>query len=169
MGKVGLIPCGRHHRRWCRGRRRCCLRSLWCLWFPCTSPEKKRLLPHMLKILKPVLQRRKWRRQGGEASWWPPGSVSQTGTSSTILYSFLLGIADTCTCGRLQNQDIMDIIPPVVHVVVQVCRICDTGAREHMNHIYCEYPGDPSCGLFQQIWLGCHPSDSEALITIRCF
>ena len=87
MGKVGLIPCGRYHRRWCRGRRRCCLRSLWCLWFPCTSPEKKRLLPHMLKILKPVLQRRKWQRQGGEASWWPPGSVSQTGPRSSILYT----------------------------------------------------------------------------------
>ena len=41
MGKIGLKPCGRHHRWWCRGKRRCCPRSLWCLWFPCTSPEEK--------------------------------------------------------------------------------------------------------------------------------
>ena len=38
-------------------------------------------------------QRRKWRRQGGEASWWPPGSVSQTNNFGSFLYPFLLGIA----------------------------------------------------------------------------
>ena len=173
MGKIGLKPCGRHHRWWCRGKRRCCPRSLWCLWFPCTSPEKKRLLPHLLKILKPVLQRRKWRRQGGEASWWPPGSVSQTGAFGSILYSFLLGLADTHHMRKTAKSG--------YHGYHSSCRsrpgssvqdLWNRRQRTYESHsllisIWGEEGGDPSFGLFQQIWLGCHPSDSEALITIR--
>ena len=175
MGKVGLIPCGRHHRRWCRGRRRGCLRSLWCLWFPCTSPEKKRLLPQLQKNLFWCANQccsggndedKEEKLHGGHQA------VSlKLGPSPPFYMPSFMDWWTPTTCWRLQNQDIMEIIPPVVHVVVQVCRICETGAREHMNHIYSEYScgGDPSWGLFQQIWLGCHPSDSEALISIKCF
>ena len=37
--------------------------------------------------LIPMQQRRRWQRQGGEASWWPPGSVSQTGPPFSVLYT----------------------------------------------------------------------------------
>ena len=97
-------------------------------------------------------QRRKWQRQGGESSWWPPGSVSQTGPPGSILYSnnFFGPTPHAEDC----KISFMDIIPPVA---VQVCRVGNRGARIYWSHFWwISICGVPSHGTYVPDWVVTH-------------